>query len=213
MPETYTCDPRTGCFRGILKSCFKWNDTLECFKGSSEVGANQCYLEYHVAIDQYKERGINVATYNDSLSNTVYLEYICLVLLLVFMNFLIYMKAWLVNRGLNRHSNSGMEPRRRLSRRDSITNVILSRFDNEENEVQGNSFMRSLRRLSSRISLSSSVTSRFQSNAKDEAEAVVASNSEDIPVDETTPTPQYRRDSLRTHTMKRLQSSNVLTWK
>ena len=77
------CDPRTGCFRGILKSCFKWNDTLECFKGSSEVGANQCYLEYHVAIDQYKERGINVATYNDSSSNTVYLEYICLVLLLV----------------------------------------------------------------------------------------------------------------------------------
>ena len=198
-----------------MKSCFKWNDTLECFKGSSEVGANQCYLEYHVAIDQYKERGINVATYNDSSSNTVYLEYICLVLLLVFMNFLIYMKSWLVNRGLNRHSNSGMEPRRRrLSRRDSITNVILSRFDNEENEVQGNSFMRSLRRLSSRISLSSSITSRFQSNAKDEAEAVVASNSEDIPVTETiTPTPQYRRDSLRTHTMKRLQSSNVLTWK
>ena len=152
-----------------------------------------------------------MATYNDSSSNTVYLEYICLVLLLVFMNFLIYIKAWLVNRGLNRHSNSGMEPRRRLSRRDSITNVILSRFDNEENEVQGNSFMRSLRRYSSRIS--SSITSRFQSNAKDEAEAVVASDSEDIPVTETTPTPQYKRDSLRTHTMKRLQSSNVLTWK
>jgi len=92
-------------FRGILKSCFKWNDTLECFKGSAEVGATQCYLEYHAAIDQYKERGINVATYNDPTSNTVYLEYICLVLLLLCMNILIFLKAWFVCKSFERQSN------------------------------------------------------------------------------------------------------------
>lgn len=79
---------------GILKSCFKWNDTLECFKGNSEVGSNQCYLEQHAAIDQYKERGINVATFNDATSNSVFTEYATLVMLLVFLNLLIFIKSW-----------------------------------------------------------------------------------------------------------------------
>ena len=102
----------------MIKSCFNWNDTLECFKGSSEVGANQCYLESHAAIEQYRERGINVAAYTDPSSKTVHVEYICLISLLLFLNSLIFMKVWLVSRRLERQSAG-------ITRRDSISNTIL----------------------------------------------------------------------------------------
>lgn len=101
-------------FRGILKSCFKWNDTLECFKGSSEVGANQCFLEYHPAIDQYKERGINVATYNDTSSDSITLEFIALLLLLFTLNFLIYAKAWFTRKRLEGQVDDAQERTRAL---------------------------------------------------------------------------------------------------
>lgn len=91
-------------FRGILKSTFQWHDTVECFKGSSEVGANQCFLEFHPVIDQYKERGINVATYNDSSSDSISLEFAALILLLFILNFLIYAKAWFICKSLKRQA-------------------------------------------------------------------------------------------------------------
>jgi len=100
-------------FRGILKSCFKWNDTLECIKGSSEVGANQCFLEYHPAIDQYKERGLHVATYNDSSSDSISLEFVALVLLLTILNFLIYAKAWVTCKRFERQPDPGDVQERR----------------------------------------------------------------------------------------------------
>lgn len=83
-------------FRGIIKSCLKWNDSIECFKGSSDVGATQCHVEYHAAIDQYKERGINVATYNDPTSENVHEEYLCLVALLIGMYGLVFVRVWYV---------------------------------------------------------------------------------------------------------------------
>ena len=54
---SFSCfNSAASCFRCIMKSCFKWNSTIKCSKGSSEVGAsNQCYLEYLLVIDQYKE--------------------------------------------------------------------------------------------------------------------------------------------------------------
>ena len=96
--------------QGILKSCFKWNDSLECFKGNSEVGSNQCYLEQHAAIDQYKERGINVATFNDASSKSVSLEFLALVLLLAFLNSLIFIKFRYSQVQANKtsHANDGM---------------------------------------------------------------------------------------------------------
>jgi hypothetical protein len=92
-------------FRGLLKTSFQWHDTVECFKGSSEVGANQCFLEYHPAIDQYKERGINVATYNDSSSDSISLEFAALILLLIILNFLIYAKAWFICKSFRRQAD------------------------------------------------------------------------------------------------------------
>ncbi len=83
--------------------CFKWHDTLECFKGSSEVGANQCFLECHPAIDQYKERGINVATYNDSSSSSISLEFVALVVLLCILNFLIL--KWFISKSFDRQAD------------------------------------------------------------------------------------------------------------
>jgi hypothetical protein len=67
-------------FRGILKSSVNWSDTFECVKGSSDVapstsgGANGCFMEFHMAIDQYKHRGINVATLTDANSSHIYVE-------------------------------------------------------------------------------------------------------------------------------------------
>lgn len=194
-------------YRGILKSCFKWNDTVECFKGSSEVGANQCYLEYHNAIDQYKKRGINVAMYNDPSSNKVYLEYICLVMLLLFMNVLIYIKAWLLNRSFEKKANqaevvgtNGLPQSR--PRRGSITNEILSRFDEDSQH----------RRMSTARRLSASFRSMvFKSELQGEEGAA----NEEAAVDaEAASRPRTQRlDSTREFVMKRLQSSNVLTWK
>ena len=131
-------------FRGILKSCFKWSDTLECFKGSSDVGANQCYLEFHPAIDQYKSRGINVATYNDSSSNTVYVEYLALVFLLLFMNSLIFLKAWFVNKSFQGQSDSLVTysrsripfTRHALYRSTSVSNQKEGALDNKESLTQ-----------------------------------------------------------------------------
>lgn len=78
-------------FRGILKSSFTWSDTFECVRGQSDVGVNNCFLEFNPIIDRYKQRGINVATFNDPQSQEIYLEVGALIFLFVAMQVLIYL--------------------------------------------------------------------------------------------------------------------------
>ncbi len=66
-------------------------------------------MEYHPAIDQYKERGINVATYNDTSSDSITLEFVALLLLLFTLNFLIYAKAWFTRKRLEEQVDNAQE--------------------------------------------------------------------------------------------------------
>ncbi len=68
-------------FKGIVKLTYKWDDTYKCAKGQSVVGPNDCFLEESAAIDDYKQRGINVATFGDKSSSLVYKEILFLILL------------------------------------------------------------------------------------------------------------------------------------
>ena len=68
-------------FKGIVKKAYQWDDTYQCVKGDSLFGANSCPLEINPAIDDYKERGINVATFGDPSSSAVYMEFILLIVL------------------------------------------------------------------------------------------------------------------------------------
>eukprot|EP00551_Chaetoceros_affinis_P006674 CAMPEP_0203670452 /NCGR_PEP_ID=MMETSP0090-20130426/6523_1 /ASSEMBLY_ACC=CAM_ASM_001088 /TAXON_ID=426623 /ORGANISM="Chaetoceros affinis, Strain CCMP159" /LENGTH=723 /DNA_ID=CAMNT_0050535313 /DNA_START=9 /DNA_END=2180 /DNA_ORIENTATION=+ len=68
-------------FRGIVKTAYNWNDTFKCNKGQSMFGPNECLLEESVAIDDYKQRGINVATYGDPSSSQTGLEIMMLFVL------------------------------------------------------------------------------------------------------------------------------------
>ena len=150
----------------------------------------------------YKVRVINVASYQDPSSKTLYLECTCLVLLLLFMNFLIFLKAWYVRRSFEKQSD-GSVVRRPLSRHESITNVIMSRFESgrQMNENDDRNIVRRLHR-----SLSTGISARFKSGS--EEAAITEDNRAD-----TIPPRGAIDNSLRVHAMKRLQSSNVLTWK
>ena len=90
-------------FRGILKSSFSWSDTFECIRGQSDVGVNQCFLEFNVGIDRYKQRGINVATFNDPDSEKIFLEITALVCLYTGMQMLIYLRCKLAMRSRSQH--------------------------------------------------------------------------------------------------------------
>lgn len=68
-------------FKGIVKTAYKHTDTYRCIKGQSAVGFNECYLEQSGAIDDYKTRGINVATFGDLSSERVHLEMLMLILI------------------------------------------------------------------------------------------------------------------------------------
>jgi hypothetical protein len=70
-------------FKAIVKLAYNWDDTYQCPKGQSTIGPNQCYLEQSAAIDDYKQRGINVATFGDPKSDRVYVEILMLVVLFV----------------------------------------------------------------------------------------------------------------------------------
>ena len=48
-------------------------------KGQSDVGANECYVEYNLGIGLMKRRGINVATFNNPETNSVAFEAFMLV--------------------------------------------------------------------------------------------------------------------------------------
>lgn len=73
-------------FSGILKSTYRWNDTYQCISGDSVIGVNECFIEFHPGIDVIKRRGINVATYNDSTSNSTVLSSLMLVVLYLVLN-------------------------------------------------------------------------------------------------------------------------------
>ena len=45
------------------------------------MGVNECFLEMNPAIDDYKQRGINVATFGDPSSSSVHLEIIMMLIL------------------------------------------------------------------------------------------------------------------------------------
>ncbi len=76
-------------FSGILKSVYRTSDTYQCIKGQSDVGANECYIEYNLGIDLMKRRGISVANYNDPETNSIALEIFMLVVLYIVMNLMI----------------------------------------------------------------------------------------------------------------------------
>lgn len=68
-------------FKGIVKTAYKHTDTYNCIKGQSVVGFNECFLEQYGAIDDYKNRGINVAIFGDPSSERVYVELFMLILI------------------------------------------------------------------------------------------------------------------------------------
>jgi len=76
-------------FKGIVKLAYKWDDTYECIKGQSSAGPTQCFLEQSAVIDDYKERGINVATFGDRTSGQIYMEYVSLVALFIVFNMVV----------------------------------------------------------------------------------------------------------------------------
>mmetsp|Transcript_11912 Transcript_11912/g.15047 ORF Transcript_11912/g.15047 Transcript_11912/m.15047 type:complete len:190 (+) Transcript_11912:1642-2211(+) len=80
-------------YRGIVKTALRWSDTYSCVRGQSDVGTNQCYLEFSPGIDALKRRGINVATFNDSQSDEVYLEVIMLCLLFLALQVIIFLTS------------------------------------------------------------------------------------------------------------------------
>ena len=77
-------------FKGIVKTAYNWDDTYQCPKGSSAVGSTECFVEFSPLIDDYEQRGINVATYGDPSSSHVYLEIIMMFLLFTLCQFLVY---------------------------------------------------------------------------------------------------------------------------
>lgn len=79
-PVTYT-------YTGILKSTFRSTDTYKCRSGGqSDVGVNQCYIEQSVGIDILKRRGINMATFNDPYTESIWMEIMILFGLYVLLN-------------------------------------------------------------------------------------------------------------------------------
>ena len=80
-------------YRGIVKTALRWTDTYSCFKGQSDVGSNECYLEFNPGIDALKRRGINVATFNDSQSDDVLLEFIVLCFLFIALQLFIFLSV------------------------------------------------------------------------------------------------------------------------
>ena len=98
------------CFRGITKTALRWNDTFTCIKGQSEVGPNYCYLEFSPGIDALKRRGINVATFNDSSSDNIYLEIMMLVVLfLLLQNCILFTCYFSQKRILKRESEPSLQ--------------------------------------------------------------------------------------------------------
>eukprot|EP00537_Pseudo-nitzschia_pungens_P012277 CAMPEP_0172386058 /NCGR_PEP_ID=MMETSP1061-20121228/3655_1 /TAXON_ID=37318 /ORGANISM="Pseudo-nitzschia pungens, Strain cf. pungens" /LENGTH=1062 /DNA_ID=CAMNT_0013115305 /DNA_START=282 /DNA_END=3470 /DNA_ORIENTATION=- len=68
-------------YRGILKTALRWSDTYTCVRGQTDVGTNECYLEFNPGIDALKRRGLNVASFNNKQHNGVAVELLALFVL------------------------------------------------------------------------------------------------------------------------------------
>ena len=71
-------------FKGIVKTAYNWDDVYDCHKGNSAAAVTECFVEENAAIDDYKERGINVATFGDPTSSQVHIEMIMMCVLFIF---------------------------------------------------------------------------------------------------------------------------------
>ena len=81
--------------QGLLKSVYRWTDTFDCaMSSSSDVGANQCFIEYDAMIEQYKRQGIHVGTYNDASSENVTRESLVLVVLSVVIQLVLFVRCF-----------------------------------------------------------------------------------------------------------------------
>ena len=77
-------------YRGVLKSALRWSDTYSCIKGQSDIGSNECYLEFNVVVDAMKRRGIIIASFNDQ-ENGILLELLMLCILFMSLQFFIFL--------------------------------------------------------------------------------------------------------------------------
>lgn len=121
-------------FKGIVKTAYSWNDTYKCAKGHSIVGATECYLEMSPVIDDYKKRGINVATFGDPTSSRVYPEamiiliiiFSCQMLMISFFKFILIRKK-------NDHSEnlSETESHSHMYGTESVMNIVQVQSSNQ----------------------------------------------------------------------------------
>jgi hypothetical protein len=58
-------------FSGLARSHYRYDDTTNCISGDSDVGDNQCFLEYDGVINDFKLRGMNIAVSYDADSDDV----------------------------------------------------------------------------------------------------------------------------------------------
>jgi len=101
-------------FRGIVKSAYNWDDTYQCIKGQSAVGPNDCFLEKSAAIDDYKQRGINVATFGDPTSSQIHTDVIMLIVLFTTCQILIllyqfFFIRWKISKSSKNYGAAGFD--------------------------------------------------------------------------------------------------------
>jgi len=85
-------------YKGMAKVAYHWSNSFTCVKGQTEVGPNQCLLEFHPMIDQMKTRGINTATFNDPNSDKFTFELIMLLVLFLVFQFVIFVRLYFLSR-------------------------------------------------------------------------------------------------------------------
>lgn len=114
-------------FKGILKVSFRWEDSYDCMGGDVNLGVNQCFLEFSASIDDLKLRGINVATYNDELSRTVWPEALSLVAIYTIYQTMIYISllAW---KRVKKRENKRKEEERENEKHKSFLQGRMSVF-------------------------------------------------------------------------------------
>jgi FtsP/CotA-like multicopper oxidase with cupredoxin domain len=93
-------------FKGIVKASYHWSDTYKCTRGQSDVGVNQCFLEFNPGIDNLKTRGIEVATFNAISSDKTYIEFLVLVLLFSGMQLFIIARTYAQRRQKNHNKTN-----------------------------------------------------------------------------------------------------------
>ena len=172
-------------FKAIVKIAYKWDDTYKCVKGQSIVGPNECFLETNAAIDNYKQRGINVATFGDPSSNQVHSEIIMLFVVFVLFQVTIIVYHWLRPSSLKKSTTEGPKDQETLDDRyiEKTRNGRQSIFLKDNNELEELLLSQSVRLIDlENLDLSPSEqasvdqnfprSSRFSSHATNDSETV-----------------------------------------